>query len=325
MEDVEMQLDSIRNYNFKLKTDDKTKYSNVGDTSINNSIIEREVIYNKLNEKSDTNIDVSTNNDYDLKSVKSINSEKLTALASTRRDLLNKVIIKVDYPYDEYNSETFAYVICKNIKTLKVDDKCFTYLNNPKNDVNSFFININEKTNQYELIDQIVYETEIIKYLQIPYQILSEFTKGLNNILKNVGSDYTTLKKRFVLKKALKIVLMYILMIVLCLGSFLQIDNIFALGNAVGYSVFISIGIYILCVLYFSYVISTCRYIKYARYKVFLSHQQEVEDYIDRYVNNELKKYRKQVIIPMAYQYIQFCYNCSLKFFVENHEIIEYV
>jgi hypothetical protein len=317
MADVEMQLDSIRNYNFNVKNQEQTSYLSVDQSSAATSIIERDLIYQKLNEKNSEKLPTQE----DSKSVYSMSSDK--NLAKTGRPLCDKVIIKTEHPYDSFASEKFAYMMCKRIVTVRVDDETFTYLNNPQSDDYCFYLNIDSKLDQYELINQTIYDIEVYKRLNLPYEVLSTFTKDLNTVIKTLPLDYMTQRRSFLLKNLIKLGLLYLLLVIMCLGSFLQIENIFNISKGFGYALFIIIGLYVLLVTYITYRYVTSKELRYMKYKLLLSRQTEVENFIDQWCS--VRKYRTLVIVPTGFQYIQFCYSKGLRFFIENHEITDYV
>jgi hypothetical protein len=309
MTDVEMQLDSIRNYKFNIKAEDKDSY--LERISISNCPIETDLVYSRLNNK-------TTINTEDNKSLYSSTSDK-RCIAKSDHELLNKVVVHTQTPYDVYTSKAFSYTICKKVVSIKIDNNSFSYLNSPQSDDHSFYININEQTNKFELIDQIIFDIEVYKHLHIPYEVLATFVKELNKTTQDIPMEFNKLMKCYLIKNVVKIILLYALLVIMCLGSFLQIEEIFKVGKAFGYSVFSVIGVYILIVIYITYLLVTSKHLKYMRYKTFIGYQKQVEKLIDEWYT--VRKYRMQIIVPIAFQYIQFCYSKSLKFFIENHEI----
>jgi hypothetical protein len=303
MTDNEMKLDSLRNYRFSIN--EKESYLKICESTVSQA--DRDLIYHKLNEKNETSADDN----------KSECSEK-----KSTRELVKKIIIKTELPYDVFASTNFSFTICKRVITMKLDNENFTFLNLPNFDENFFYICINPKSNQFEIIDKLNYDLEVYKFLQIPYEIMSTFTKELNSVIKKIPIEFKTQKIKFRLRKIIKIVLVYLILLILCLVSFLQIENIFQMGKGFGYASFIIIGIYILLALYITYRFLTSKYLRYLRFKIFLSHQKSVESFIDQWCS--IQKFNKQIIIPKTFQYIQFCYT-NIRLFIENHEITDYI
>jgi hypothetical protein len=308
MDNVEMKLESIRNYNFHIKTEDKATYLKVEDDSMNCSID----VYNKMNPEK------PTEQPEDTKSV-------FRKVSKTDRELIHKAIVKVDKPYEGYTSEAFSYCICKKVCTVRVDKTSFSYLNNPCNDDCSFYINLNPLTEQYDLIDRIRYEIEVEKHLNISYDVITEFVKGVNLIIKSLPVELQTAYRPYRFKQLLKVLFLYLIMIIMSICAYTEFDNLHRLSKPLAYATIALLMIFIICVLYYTYFSVSDKFIKYTRYKVFLSHQKEVENYINQWCSVHFKKLSKQVIVPTTFQYIQFCYDPNLYFYIENHEVTNYI
>jgi O-antigen/teichoic acid export membrane protein len=144
-----------------------------------------------------------------------------------------------------------------------------------------------------------------------------DLMNGLNKIVAIPYSEYNKEYKKYFRWKIFKSILLIMLLILSIAGYFLLNKYLKDQSKLITYSVYIVGFILIFILLYFLYSIYVNREIECSKYKTLIMKQNEVEEHI---TNWNKRNGNKLIIIPIAFQYIQFSYN-NIKVFIENHDI----
>jgi hypothetical protein len=302
----EYELNSIRDYNFSYTED---QYNKISESSTENSNTQdSNLVFSKLNpdiiEESKIT-DSERSDDYRISDENRISN----------RNLFNKIVFKTEIPIDEYSSDEYSIVKCDKIITIRIDEDSFSYLNNPFNDNNFFYLKM--ANDKFALCEQNEYENIYFKELRTPYKSMLELSNGLNKLISSSYNNYNIEYKKYFRCKILKIITIILLLLLSLAGYLYFIKFMQNVSKMTSYGIYVLGFIFIVILLYLLYSIYTNREIECTKYNILITNQSEVEEYVN---NWNKRNGNKTIIIPVAYQYIQFSYNNS-KVYIENHDI----
>jgi hypothetical protein len=305
----EYELNSIRDYKFEI-SEDSVNYNKLSESSTENSTYQdSNLVFSKLN----PGIIEESKHEHSERSEDYRMSEENRI---SDRNLFSKIVFKTEEPTEEYASDDYSIVKCDKIITVRINDESFSYLNNPFNDNNFYYLKI--QNDKFKLCEEKEYTNIYYNDLRVPYRNMKELASGLNNIVDKVYQEYNSSQyKKYFRFKFLKIIIMIMLLILSVAGYFYYIKFIQNDSKLISYSIYIIGFIFICILLFFLHSVYTNREIEFTKYKMLIMKQAEIEEYISSW---NKRNGNKTIIVPIAYQYIQFSYN-NTRVYIENHDI----
>jgi hypothetical protein len=293
-----------------------TVNDNTNENNFTNENDNSDIVYQKMNVFNRKDIEI------DEEVVDTNGVPESPKFTNTDRDFVNKYVVETDIEIiDEYNSDNFAFVKCKNITTIKINEETFSFLTNPINDENFFFIKLNKnKPNQYELVSESEYIEECLIYNKSEYSKLKKLTEELNDLLKPVRSKIAQEERKRNFKDLL-ILVGFVLFYCIFMSLFFIFFEFFT-GNTKSIVIIVIslIGLIILGNLVYKYYYSE-RYLMNSVYTLLFKHQIEVEKLINKWNKEYFNNLEISASVPFGYQYIQFDLKPNFKLHLLHHEI----
>ncbi len=224
----------------------------------------------------------------------------------TERQFFEKITINKKIPYQEHYSRKYKIVKCENITTLKIDNKKISYLTNPQNKNDLYFIKFNNDFLKFKIEDFNIYNKDILKYTKIPFRILKIFIESINKPL--LGLDYEIRRFKFVYKVKFLFSCFIFFLILFCLtvsfyyygDEFTNFDN--STNNIINAVISFILSIILFC---YIYNFNNNKMIDYHINKILLRRQEQLDSIIYKWnADYFIEKMNYLAIIPFTFRYV---------------------
>lgn len=296
------------NYNYINKKPNSSRNKNIN--YINNDDINN---YNKENDYQNINV-----NNY-LRD----NSDRLND--QSEREFFEKVIVRNEEPYEEHTSETYSITICPKVTTVKFEGETFSYLTNPTNDENFFFLKLNKNSHNFELCDLEEYKRNHLDTTRIPFNQLLGFVTEMNMGLQGLHKEVRSKRLSIRLWSFVKIFAIFAVLAAAAYLLYFHGEKFFGISANSNRNIFY--GFCALCVIFICFIIYLFSQDLTASYeicKIHLERQQELEEIVEKW-NQEyfVSNLNMNCSIPYTFPYIQITLQPNLLIYLEEHEIFE--
>jgi hypothetical protein len=232
----------------------------------------------------------------------------------------NLVLISPDEKIqEELIDGIFTYVKCKNVTTLKIDGRRFSFLSNPINDNNFFFMKMNKESFKFELMNPFVYSDEFKETVKIPYNSLKEFKLSLDDEIDQVRGELSSKETNRKMCSIITIVGLSILFAVL-IALFYSYAHFANLTTKIVLTIIFLISSIMIVgnqVYKYKYNLSNI----FTTYDSLLNYQNNVEGLIATWNKKCFSNYDISAHVPLGFQYVQFKLNPDVKFRIVDHDV----
>lgn len=227
--------------------------------------------------------------------------------------MIDQIINKNDV-IERYSDSEFSYVKCKNITTFWIEDTGFSYMNNPEQSEDHFYLFLTHEGFNTDFWNEKVTQNKIST------QLMLQFIDNLNTIINN-GTEINS-KRSGLLNKArlflifsvcfFLVAIMFFILLIMSLSDF-QGDKFVVLMigeliSAMGFVILLLMGL---------------RKMKKAEYilnKYIYMNYKIVEEFITKWNEEKFLSVGIYVIVPRNLKYIQFVLNKNVRFCLTNHK-----
>ena len=240
------EADSGSQY-IQLKNSETLNISKSTETENN----KEEIYFKKLNESEDNNGQEQEITKGSEKSYK----EQSERFENSDRELFEKIIIRNEDPFEEYTSENYSLSKCQNITTIKYEGNVFSYLTNPDNSEDFFFIKLNQ-LHQFELMDKNLYKNKFQNSVKIPYNQLKLFVDEMNMSIKDLNTQIKGKKLYSLISNIVKFLIVFSIFVLLAYFIYFYGEKYFNISENANKNIFIFSYLFFVFVIYFIFIYS---------------------------------------------------------------------
>lgn len=240
----------------------------------------------------------------------------------TEREFFEKIFVDTKKPVERFYSRSYKYAKCENITTIKVDDYKFSYLTNPKNENDFYFIKYNEDSFRFEIQDFNTYNRSILKYTKIPFQIIKKFTESLNKNLFGLEEEIKKIKFFYIVRFLLKCFLFFLIFFSLLAWFNIRGEDFFGIESNINQYILL-----VLCICFIAismYILIKFRKSKMVDYYInrFLIKKQEELDPILYKWNADyfIDKMDYLAVMPRNFKYVMIIMKPNKKLLLKDHD-----
>ena len=304
-------LKSHDNSNFDFKT--KSEFFESKQDHDQDLDKQDDIILNKLNRN---------NSDLNFEKQEDYITENSPRFSESDREFSEKIFIRIKKPSKKFKSKKFSYKKCPNITTVKVDELIFSYITNPVNKDDLYFIKLSDDFFLFEIEDFNEYNRNILKYTKIPYHYLRKFTNELNKPLESVNNKI----KKYQLIKSLKFIIKLLVSIIFfCILMFSFFDygcQFFKISQTTNYYIILTfslIGILLIINMVLNFAVYD-KDVKYFTNKILLSKQDEIDSIVYKWnADYFISKLDYIAQVPKTFRYIMIILKPNKKIKIEDH------
>jgi hypothetical protein len=225
----------------------------------------------------------------------------------SEREFFEKVIVRNEEPQEELTSENYSISICPKITTVKFEGETFSFLTNPTNDENFFYLKLNQKSLSFDLCNLEEYKRDYLDTTRIPYNQLLGFVTEMNMGVQGMKKEVSG--KRFWIR-FWNFVKFFATFAVLAAAAYLLYfhgEKFFGISGNANRNIFY--GFSALCAIFLCflvYLFSQDLTLNYGLCKIHLERQRELEEVVEKW-NQEYfgPNLNMNCSIPYTFPYIQ--------------------
>jgi len=227
--------------------------------------------------------------------------------------MIDQIINKTE-PIERYYDTEYSYVKCKEITTFWIEDRGFSYLNNPQSSEDHFYLFLTQEGFNTDFWNEKVTQNKIST------QLMLQFIENLNSLINN-GNEINSKRSSLLNKARLFIVfsicffivaIMFLILLILSFSDF-EVEKFIALliGEIIS-----TIGFVLLLLMGFRKRKKT----EYIMNKYIYTTYKEVDEFITNWNEEKFLSGGVYVIVPRSMNYIQFVLNKNVRFCLTNHK-----
>lgn len=285
------------------------------------------IILQKLNQKNhDLDFELQEAKDYNFISRKDTfnnNSDYSPRFSEeTDREFFEKIIIDTKNPIEKFYSKNYKYVRCDNVTTLKINDQKFSFLTNPINQNDLYFIKFSNLILKFEIEDFNTYNKNLLKYTRIPYQIIKKFTYSMNKNLLGLEVEIKRIKFFYAVNFLIKCFLFFLIFFSSAVWFSINGDELYALDKTVSrYFPLVLCLSFIIILTYSIYRFKKSRMIDYHINKFLMKKQEEIDPILYKW-NAEyfIDKMDYLAVMTRTLNYIMIIMKPNKKILLKDHE-----
>ncbi len=240
----------------------------------------------------------------------------------TEREFFEKIIVVTKKPFEQYSSRGYKYFKCENITTLKIDDYKFSYLTNPKNENDFYFIKYNEELFRFEVEDFNTYNKNLLKYTKIPYHIIKKFTEALNKNLLGLEEDIKKIKFFYIVKFMLKCFSFFLFFFSFSVWFNYNGEDFFGIESNWRQNIFLMFGIlFIIISIYIAYSFKKWKFVDYQISKFLIKKQEELDPILYKWnADYFIDKMDYLAFMPRNFKYVMIIMKPNKKLLLKHHD-----
>jgi len=320
------QITSFRDNNFSVQNEcrDENNYDKLASESINVTVNETNMNDDNLTKLNNLQIIykrmTSQNTLEDIHDDDQVEEEeKPSPRFTSGRDLIDNIKIYVDDNIlDQFISHEFSFTKCKNVTTVKFEEEKFSFLTNPYNDENFFFIKIHSDDLLFSSEEEIIeIEKNYKSLLNVSLLKLRDFVYEINEIMDKVNFNYLHNIKIKKVENLMGLGIITVLSIVIFI-LFNLYFNFFTPTTKIIFNIlFVLISVLVISNLIYKY--KTDRNPLYLKFDNLLIYQDQIESLVNEWNQNRFSKLDIRASVPRGLHYIQFTLKENLSINVESH------
>jgi len=243
----------------------------------------------------------------------------------TDREFFEKIIVNVKTPIEEFHSKTFNFIKCENITTLKIDKNKFSYLTNPTNKDDLFFIKYKEEKSEFQLEDFNYYNKHLIKYTKIPFHVLNKFIEAINKPLSGLEFEIRKLKFSHNIKFLLKCFGFFLIFFSCVVWFNYRSEDLFTYNIETKSNIILGLWIaYVLILLYKIYYFRKSKLIDYYINKILIERQEQLDPILYKWnADYFIQKMDYLAVMPKNLKYIMIIMKPNKKILLQDHPLRE--
>jgi len=243
----------------------------------------------------------------------------------SERQFFEKVIIRNEEPYEELTSENYSISRCPKITTVKFEGESFSYLTNPENDENFFFIKLNLKKNLFEICDLDEYKKNHFDSTRIPYNQLLNFTSEINFAIQDLNKEVKKKRLSIMIWNILKVLISFGILFFIAYWLFFNGESFFSISANANRNIFYGFSLIAILILAFLiYSLKNDLNLNFELCNIYLSRQKDLEEIIEKWNQDYFIQNLNMICsIPYTFPYVQITLQPNIIIYLEEHDILD--
>jgi hypothetical protein len=238
------------------------------------------------------------------------------------REFFEKIIVETKNPTDKFYSKNYKYVKCENITTIKIDDYKFSYLTNPINQEDFYFIKFSEQSFRFLIEDFSIYNKNLQKYTKIPYQIVKKFIEALNKNLFGLEVEIKKIRFFYTVKFILKCFLFFLISFSFLVWFGNNAEDFFGIEKNISQNILLALCIFsIMIIIYVIYAFRKSKMVDYHINKFFFKKQEDLDPVLYKWnADYFIDKMDYLAVMPRTFNYVMIIMKPNKKLLLKDHD-----